>query len=630
MSSMRPLRGSWRCVCLLAITYVYFLIFAQFAFLRRLAELGIAETHLKVVMAAMAAGGILFSLLAARPLVRVSPRLRLQAGFAMCACAAFLIVADLGLGASIAVALLIGCGLGLVTVTLVTHLGHWLEGGHRLFQVGLGTGLGYFLCNLPVLFTAPARMQAMTAAGLCLLGVLAAAGGIPETQTPGSGSPTPVSTIPFLLVLASFTALIWLDSGAFFIIQNTPALKAGTWQGTLHLWANGSLHLVAALGCAWLLHRRSLSFVLSLAVLSLSLACLLLLDPNRAPLASFFYPIGVSLYSVALVAYPSLLLPGSSVAERAQKAGWIYAIAGWIGSAMGIGMAQHLGHIPVPFVVTACVVVFASSLPRMVSRYRRELTTVSVILLTAFGASKLVEREKATRLDTSPIARGRSVYLAEGCIHCHSQYVRPNTPDELLWGPTQTLAELRAQRPPLIGNRRQGPDLSEVGGRRSPLWLKAHLIDPRALSDVSFMPAYSHLFQPGENRGDDLVIYLSSLQGSGTSRHIAQENAWQPSQQATRQASIEEGARLFVRECATCHDPHGATRRTWQADFRRVPPDLPAGLWPDEQGARVDSPKRLAQIIKFGLPGTDMPGHEYFSDADVLSLSLWLQSMRRP
>jgi cytochrome c oxidase cbb3-type subunit 2 len=27
----------------------------------------------------------------------------------------------------------------------------------------------------------------------------------------------------------------------------------------------------------------------------------------------------------------------------------------------------------------------------------------------------------------------------------------------------------------LIGNRRHGPDLAEVGSRRSPLWLKAHL-----------------------------------------------------------------------------------------------------------------------------------------------------------
>jgi cytochrome c oxidase cbb3-type subunit 2 len=33
---------------------------------------------------------------------------------------------------------------------------------------------------------------------------------------------------------------------------------------------------------------------------------------------------------------------------------------------------------------------------------------------------------------------------------------------------------------------------------------------------------------------------------------------------------------------------------------------------------------RLAQIAKFGVPGTDMPGHEYLSDREIASLSLWL------
>jgi len=47
-------RSGWQGISLVAITYVYFLIFAQFAFLHRLADLGIAGAHLKAVMAAMA------------------------------------------------------------------------------------------------------------------------------------------------------------------------------------------------------------------------------------------------------------------------------------------------------------------------------------------------------------------------------------------------------------------------------------------------------------------------------------------------------------------------------------------------------------------------------------------------
>ncbi|MGA7158154.1 MAG: hypothetical protein WBY53_14975, partial [Acidobacteriaceae bacterium] len=58
--------SGWQGIALIAITYVYFLIFAQFAFLHRLTALHIADAHLKTVMAAMALGGILFSLLTPR------------------------------------------------------------------------------------------------------------------------------------------------------------------------------------------------------------------------------------------------------------------------------------------------------------------------------------------------------------------------------------------------------------------------------------------------------------------------------------------------------------------------------------------------------------------------------------
>lgn len=42
-------RTGWRGATLVAITYVYFLISAQFAFLKRLAELGVGGSSLKGV-----------------------------------------------------------------------------------------------------------------------------------------------------------------------------------------------------------------------------------------------------------------------------------------------------------------------------------------------------------------------------------------------------------------------------------------------------------------------------------------------------------------------------------------------------------------------------------------------------
>ncbi len=159
--------------------------------------------------------------------------------------------------------------------------------------------MGYLICNLPGFFTTSAEMQALSSGVLCFAGIGITFLPAPaRTQKQARCGLSPQT--PFIALSPAFTALVWLDSAAFFIIQNTPVLKAETWQGTLHLWTNGLLHLAAALASAWLLRRRGLSPVLTGSFLALGAACLLLLDPGRAPLASVFYPIGVSLYSSRL------------------------------------------------------------------------------------------------------------------------------------------------------------------------------------------------------------------------------------------------------------------------------------------------------------------------------------------
>ena len=621
MSRANSNLSGWQGASLVAITYVYFLIFAQFAFLNRLASLGIAGSHLQAVMAAMAFGGILFSLLVPRITRWPSPNLRLRVGLAASATAAILSLLPLGLVASIAVAFLIGSGLGLLTVTLATHLRQWTGNRNPLLLVGIGTGAGYLICNFPLLFAGTPELQASVAALLCIAGICV-------TLLPASAPLEPEETLPrptlwFLPVLACFTALVWLDSAAFYIIQNTPALKAGTWQGSAHLWTNGLLHLAAALVSAWLLRHRGLSFVLAAAFLALGVACLLLLNPDRAFVASLFYPVGVSLYSVALVAYPSLLAPASSLAERGRRAGWIYAIAGWLGSAMGIGMGQHLGQVPPAFVCFAGVIVLLSNLVSLLRKRLREFALTAVVLLAAICANRiLVATDDSPHL--SQVDRGRQVYISEGCIHCHSQYVRPNSPDVLMWGPTATMQEIRLERPPLIGNRRQGPDLSQVGVRRSALWLKAHFYNPAQVSGASIMPSFAFLFR--DQRGDDLVAYLASLHGEGAAQHLADEGLWQLPSDSVREADPQLGEHLFTRDCATCHNANGATRRAWKSSFKLLPADLTHGPYvhlspADSQPQRII---RLAQITKFGIPGTDMPGHEYLSDKEIASISLWL------
>ncbi len=626
----------WQGVFLVASTYVYFLIFAQFGFLKRIAELGFTEKALPPIMAAMAVGGIGMSLVAPRSRLWNCPSCRLQTALIGCALAASWCLLPLGLFTAMAVAFTIGLSLGLLTVTLVANLPLWI-GAHRpLLKIGIGTGLGYFLCNFPPLFTATPRAIALAAVGCCLLALIVANRSRLHYESLLPREPEQGKPVPFALVLAWFTALVWLDSAAFYIIQNSPLLKAGTWQGDLHLWRAGIVHLAASLLSAWLLTRRGVTVTLAIALAMLASACLLLLDPSRVGMAAVLYPVGVSLYSVALVAYPSFLMPATTLERRARSAGSLYALAGWVGSAMGIGMARNLHHVPVAFVAGAAALFTlpwiwnALQAGRIGRSEQLQALVVVVVLLAAFGIYQLVRPASRPATNTTVLTaseRGRQVYIAEGCINCHSQYVRPNTGDVLMWGPVGDLAAIRRQKPPLIGNRRQGPDLSEVGDRRSPLWLRIHFMNPRDVSYHSIMPQFDYLFH--DSRGDDLIAYLSSLDDPGHWTP-AVEN-WQPSQTAQEEAKTIDGSKLFIAHCATCHTAAGIARREWAASFRRLPPDLthdalqhiPAQATGPE--LRMD----IARIVKFGVKGTDMAGHEYLPDAEVAAIAEYVASQRQ-
>ena len=349
----RPIFEGWQGVLLVAGTYVYFLIFAQFGFLKRLAELGITENSLPLIMGAMAIGGVGMSLFAPRFRLWTCPSCRLQAGLIGCALSTVWSLLPLNVFTAAVVAMTIGLSLGLLTVTLVANLPLWIGIQRPLLKVGLGTGIGYFLCIFPPLFRASPQWIALTSTACCLVALIVANRNRLYCLQPLPAGPMQRTPVPFALVLVWFTALVWLDSAAFYIIQNSPWLKAGTWQGDLHLWRAGTLHFAAALVSAWLLARRGVSLTLALALTALGAACLLLLDPARVPVAAVLYPLGVSLYSVALVAYPSFLMPAASHAERARAAGYLYAVAGWVGSALGIGMGRNLHHVPILFVAAA-------------------------------------------------------------------------------------------------------------------------------------------------------------------------------------------------------------------------------------------------------------------------------------
>lgn len=100
---------------------------------------------------------------------------------------------------------------------------------------------------------------------------------------------------------------------------------------------------------------------------------------------------------------------------------------------------------------------------------------------------------------------GRDVYIANGCVGCHSQMVRTLRADTERYGPYSEAGESAWDHPFLWGSKRTGPDLARVGGRYSNAWHMAHLTDPRSLVPESVMPAYAFLAQtpldPGQTPG---------------------------------------------------------------------------------------------------------------------------------
>jgi cytochrome c oxidase cbb3-type subunit 2 len=234
----------------------------------------------------------------------------------------------------------------------------------------------------------------------------------------------------------------------------------------------------------------------------------------------------------------------------------------------------------------------------------------------------------AAQDDAGLIRRGREVYVAEGCIHCHSQYVRPHTADADRWGPVHSLAEVEAPRPPLLGNRRQGPDLQNVGARRSAEWQRLHLRAPRALTPGSRMPAYAHLFDAGRLEGEALVAYLGSLGAATQDDWRLAAAQWAPAP-ATLPSPRATG-RLFLNYCASCHGDTGRGDGPLAARLSRPPRDFTRAEWLyfPRQADPAAERLALARIIKFGLPGRAMAGHEYLADGEISALSAYVQALR--
>ena len=250
---------------------------------------------------------------------------------------------------------------------------------------------------------------------------------------------------------------------------------------------------------------------------------------------------------------------------------------------------------------------------------------------------------------TAAEERGREVYGRQGCAYCHTQQVRAVAADVRRFGPATENWETREDLPHLWGTRRIGPDLAREAGKRPDDWQLAHLFDPRWVEPGSVMPGYPWLFDGRPDRpsaeASDLIAYLqwlgrprqerdrypAEVARAASARHahmmggmameeIAAVSDGPPPRidLSTAAGDLEAGAALFAQRCSGCHGAGGRGDGNAAAWLLPHPADLTAARF---------SPRRLADVLWNGVPGTAMPRFRDVPLRDLRALASHVETL---
>lgn len=233
--------------------------------------------------------------------------------------------------------------------------------------------------------------------------------------------------------------------------------------------------------------------------------------------------------------------------------------------------------------------------------------------------------------------KGKALYVANGCIACHTQQVR-NVEMDKVWGERPSIAadyaastrtDVWRNTATLLGSERTGPDLTSIGQRQpSRDWQLLHLFNPRAVVKESIMPAYPWLFTTKENpaKGDvvvnvpddfrngetgkivatnealQLVAYLASLKqtklpdGAPTPDFLYKKEVKAAVVDGAAAASGLDGGALYATNCQACHQANGEGLK---------------GAFPPLKGSKIvldDNPETMVNIIMNGYSGRAAEG----------------------
>lgn len=279
--------------------------------------------------------------------------------------------------------------------------------------------------------------------------------------------------------------------------------------------------------------------------------------------------------------------------------------------------------------------------------------SIGVAILPAYQMEEYEPIPGQKDLTTSE-REGLAIFIAEGCVGCHTQQVR-NIEMDKTWGERPSIAsdyyyskkrmDIWRQSPSLLGSERTGPDLTDIGNRQSSQdWHLLHLYNPRLVVEASIMPRYSWLFRKVDTtyvKSDDVTLPRGITKMEGSDILVATEDALNlvaylkslqqfsfedmpvpefiPALPKTDKAAAAEdpkkaaGTTLYQNTCAACH----------QATGRGV-----KGAFPPLAGSLIVNDKNPEMLIKIILMGYDArqeygvmpPLGDQLSDEDMKSI----------
>ncbi|MEO6948655.1 MAG: cbb3-type cytochrome c oxidase subunit II [Ginsengibacter sp.] len=240
---------------------------------------------------------------------------------------------------------------------------------------------------------------------------------------------------------------------------------------------------------------------------------------------------------------------------------------------------------------------------------------------------------------TADQVKGKALYVANGCVGCHTQQVR-NLDMDKVWGSRPSVAadyalnrrtDLWRNTATLMGTERTGPDLINIGNRQPSVdWQLLHLFQPRAVVKQSIMPSYKWMFIYKEkplktdkvvNVPDEymkgkkgkwvagpealqLVSYLLSLkQIKLPDGRVPPEFLYKKEIKATAggeagaPAGELDGTSLYTANCQSCHQENGEGLK---------------GAFPPLKGSKIvldDNPEIYVDIIMNGYNGRASEGY---------------------